>query len=104
VPEATLFAQLRQRIGAVDLSAQARLQSELYVDDRNSDSAPGYAVVSLTAARTVEWGSHRPRLFARIDNLFAKRYAGSVIVNEGSRRFFEPAPGRALMAGIDWPF
>lgn len=104
VPEATLFAQLRQRIGAVDLSAQARLQSELYVDDRNSDSAPGYAVVSLTAARTVEWGSHRPRLFARIDNLFDRHYAGSVIVNEGNRRFFEPAPGRALMAGIDWPF
>jgi len=104
VPEATLFVQLRQRLGEVDLSAQAQLQSALYVDDRNSDRAPGYGVVSVAAARTVEWGHHRPRLFARIDNLFDQRYAGSVIVNEGNRRFFEPAPGRSLMAGIDWSF
>jgi iron complex outermembrane receptor protein len=34
----------------------------------------------------------------RGDNLFARRYAGSVIVNEGNSRFFEPAPGRTWLA------
>jgi iron complex outermembrane recepter protein len=29
-----------------------------------------------------------------VDNLFDRRYAGSVIVNEGNARYFEPAPGR----------
>ena len=31
---------------------------------------------------------------ARIDNLTDRRYAGSVIVNEGNGRYFEPAAGR----------
>jgi iron complex outermembrane recepter protein len=31
---------------------------------------------------------------ARVDNLLDRRYAGSVIVNEGNGRFFESAPGR----------
>ncbi len=34
----------------------------------------------------------------RGDNLFARRYAGWVIVNEGNSRFFEPAPGRTRLA------
>ena len=34
-----------------------------------------------------------------VDNLFDRRYAGSVIVNEGNARFFEPAPGRTWTIG-----
>jgi iron complex outermembrane receptor protein len=34
---------------------------------------------------------------ARIDNLLDRRYAGSVIVNEGNGRFFEAAPGRSFV-------
>jgi iron complex outermembrane recepter protein len=29
-----------------------------------------------------------------VDNLFDRSYAGSVIVNEGNARYFEPASGR----------
>jgi iron complex outermembrane receptor protein len=39
-------------------------------------------------------------LFGRIDNLLDKKYAGSVIVNEGNRRFYEPAPGRRFFIGL----
>ena len=38
--------------------------------------------------------------FARVDNPFARKYAGSVIVNEGNSRFFEPAPGRTWLASV----
>jgi len=37
---------------------------------------------------------------ARVDNVFDRRYAGSVIVNEGNGRFFEPAPGRSGLLGL----
>lgn len=42
----------------------------------------------------------------RGDNLFGRRFAGSV--NEGNARFFEPAPGRTWLAGLSatvkfWP-
>ena len=39
--------------------------------------------------------------FARAANLFDRRYAGSVIVNEGNSRFFDPAPGRNWLAGLN---
>ena len=38
--------------------------------------------------------------FVRSDNLFNRRYAGSVIVNEGNGRYFEPAPGRTWLGGV----
>ena len=41
------------------------------------------------------------RQFVRLDNLTDRRHAGSVIVNEGNGRFFEPGAGRSLSAGIE---
>jgi len=43
-------------------------------------------------------------LFARVDNLANHRYVGSVIVNEANSRFFEPAPTRTWLFGVDLPF
>ena len=39
-------------------------------------------------------------LFGRVDNLFDKEYAGSVIVNESNGRYYEPAPGRNYGVGL----
>ena len=36
---------------------------------------------------------------ARVDDLAGRRCVGSVIVDETSGRFFEPAPRRTLFAG-----
>jgi iron complex outermembrane receptor protein len=47
--------------------------------------------------KTVGWKLNE---FLRIDNASDKKYAGSVIVNEGNARYFEPAPGRNWLAGI----
>ena len=40
------------------------------------------------------------RGFGRVDNVFGRKFAGSVIVNEGNARYFEPAPGRTWLAGL----
>ena len=61
--------------------------------------APGHAVVDVALART--WGEGR-RIFFRLGNVLDRRYVGSVIVNEGNGRFFEPAPGRQWLVGLDW--
>jgi iron complex outermembrane receptor protein len=102
VPEFTAFAEVRYRAGWADLAAEWRGQSRLWVDDRNTDAAAGYAVVGLSIARTLDW-ANKARVFARVDNLLDRRYAGSVIVNEGNARFFEPAPGRTWLLGLDVP-
>lgn len=72
------------------------------VDDLGSDHAPAHVVAALD----VGYGIARPggdwRAFARVDNLFDRRYAGSVIVNDANGRWFEPASGRTLMLGTRW--
>lgn len=103
VPARTAFVELKYRAGWADLGVQWRAQSALFVNDRNTDRAAGYGLLAVSAARSFAFGAARPRVFARIDNLLDKRYVGSVIVNEGNSRFFEPAPGRAWLIGLDWP-
>jgi iron complex outermembrane receptor protein len=80
---------------------EARALSRVWVNDLNSDAAAGYATVAAYAGYTTRIGPWELGGFARIDNLAARRYAGSVIVNEGNSRFFEPAPGRTWTAGIN---
>jgi iron complex outermembrane receptor protein len=42
------------------------------------------------------------RVFAGIGNLLDRQYIGSVIVNETSGRYYEPAPGRTFEVGFSW--
>jgi iron complex outermembrane receptor protein len=79
---------------------EARLLSRVYVNDLNSDAAPSYAIASASAGYLLRAQRWRVNAFVRGDNLFARQYAGSVIVNEGNGRFFEPAPGRTWLAGL----
>ena len=77
-----------------------QFMDKVYVNDTNTDAAASYTVASIYtgyAWKCADWGING---FARVDNLFDKNYAGSVIVNEGSSRFFEPADGRNWSAGI----
>jgi iron complex outermembrane receptor protein len=103
IPSRTLFLEARYRLAGADLTAQWRGQSALWVNDTNTDRASGYGVLGLSVARTLDVLGRQPRVFARVDNLLDKRYIGSVIVNEGNGRFFEPAPGRTWLVGVDWP-
>ena len=101
IPAETLFIRADYRTHGVDLGAEWRAQSRLPVDDRNTDFAAGWGVVNLSAQRSFIAGSWNLRAFFRIDNVLDARYIGSVIVNEGNGRFFEPAPGRSWTVGLD---
>lgn len=101
IPARTLFAELKHRAGWADLSVEWRAQAPLYVNDANTDRAAGYGVLNLAAARSIERAGNKVRLFVRVNNVLDKSYAGSVIVNEGNARFFEPAPGISGLFGID---
>lgn len=77
-----------------------QFMDKVYVNDINSDAAPSYTVASMYTGYTWKYADWGINGFARVDNLFDKNYAGSVIVNEGNSRFFEPADGRNWSAGI----
>lgn len=77
-----------------------QFMDKVYVNDINSDAAASYTVASIYtgyAWKRADWGING---FARVDNLFDKNYAGSVIVNDSNSRFFEPADGRNWSAGL----
>ena len=82
------------------MTLEMRAESRAYVDDIDSDTAPGYAVVNASTGYDFNAGGAKMYLFARLDNIADRNYAGSVIVNDGNRRFFEPAAGRRAFVGL----
>ena len=77
-----------------------RYMDKVYVDDANSDAAPSYTVVSANAGYVWKQADWKVRTYVRADNVFDENYIGSVIVNDGNGRFFEPADGMNWSAGF----
>lgn len=99
---ASAFAELAWNPGALELALEARGQGRQPVNDANSDFAAGHGLLAARLAWRLPLGPGQLELQARVDNLLARRVAGSVIVNEGNQRFFEPAPGRNGLLGLRW--
>lgn len=94
VPARTLRLDLSTAEGApwqggFTLSARSRI----WVDERNSDAAPGTALLAVWWRWQLD---ARSTLTLRADNIADRRHIASVIVNEANSRFFEPGPGRRL--------
>ena len=100
---ATAFAELAWRATPrLEVAAEVRGQGRQPVNDANSDFAAGHGLVALRATVRHPIGAGRLEALARVDNLFDRRVAGSVIVNEANGRFFEPAPGRQALLALRW--
>ncbi|NYT60989.1 TonB-dependent receptor [Alcaligenaceae bacterium] len=80
---------------------EGRYLGKIYVNDGNTDTAPAYFIAALNTGYVWRTGPWELSTFARVDNVFDRKYAGSVIVNEGNQRYFEPAPGRNWSAGAN---
>ncbi len=105
IPQHYLFAELlwAQRplqpgLRALPWGWQAGVElvnaGRLYANDLNTASADGYTVFNLKASHG--WalaGKGVLTAYARLDNVTDARYVGSVIVNQTSQQFYEPAPG-----------
>ena len=79
---------------------EARYMDKIYVDDINSDTAPSYTVVAANVGYLWVNRDWKVNSYARVDNLFDRNYVGSVIVNDGNSRFFEPVDGRNFSVGM----
>ncbi|QCR35326.1 TonB-dependent receptor PqqU [Nissabacter sp. SGAir0207] len=80
--------------------AEIRYMGDIEVNDENSEQAPSYAVTALNTGYKFRHGNWLLDVFGRVDNLFDRDYVGSVIVNEGNGRYYEPAPGRNWGGGL----
>ena len=88
----------------VQIGAFARFSSSIFVDDANSASAPGYETLSLRARGALRIGSVSLAPGFALENLFGRKYVGSVSVNAAGGRFYEPAPERTVVGTLSARF
>lgn len=102
VPSKQAYAELAWipgRWSGLDTALEVQYVDKLYVNERNTDAAPAYAVMNARLGFSQTTGAAKWSEFVRVNNLFDRNYAGSVIVGDGNGRFFEPAPGRNWFVG-----
>lgn len=103
VANTNVFAQLNylpwhdQRL-RIAMTGQYR--SRVAANDANDVFAPSYTLWQASANARQHVGQWMLSQWLRIDNITDKRYVGSVVVNQGSGRAFEPAPGRQVSVGL----
>ncbi|HEY4531246.1 MAG TPA: TonB-dependent receptor [Luteimonas sp.] len=104
VPERQAFARLQWSSGPWAAAFEAEALGSVSVNDAGTASAPGYGLLHVEASRSWPTATGPLRLFARIDNLLDRDHVGSVIVNEGNGRFYEPGADRTWLLGLEWQF
>ena len=82
---------------------EANWRDKYYATDSNgaNEIAKSFVAANIRAGfnqKINNWGVSE---FVRVNNIFDRNYVGSVIVNESNSRFFEPAPGRNWLLGIN---
>ena len=103
IPRLTAYAELawKHRPWGLEAALEARHVGSIPVNDRNTDAAPSSTVFNLRLALEQRRDRWTFREFLRLDNVADRNYVGSVIVNDGNGRFFEPAPGRTWLLGVN---
>ena len=100
----TLFSELAWKHPASGFHAavEGLARSKVYVEDSNTDkAAPGYAIANLRFGIDRQYGALKVGSFLRLNNILDRQYVGSVIVGDGNSRFYEAAPGRNWLVGIN---
>ncbi len=99
----TVFGELVWRYPAYGVHAgvEVRHSGKVWVNDQNAAFAGAYTIFNLRAGLQQRGKNWKLTEFVRIDNAGNKGYIGSVIVAEANSRYYEPAPGRTAMIGIN---
>jgi len=103
VPSSSAYAELTWSAPdwyGFSAAIEAQYANKVYVNDRNTDYAPSYAVANLRAGWTQSAGAWTFTEFARLNNVAAHNYSGTVIVGDTNGRYFEPSPERNFLVGL----
>lgn len=103
VPRTSAYAALQwgNTVGW-HLRMDAQHIGAMTVNNFDDERAPAYTVFGASSGYGFRAPGGDGRFFLAVENLADRRYAGSLIVNEGNRRYYEPAPGRNFSAGFEW--
>jgi iron complex outermembrane receptor protein len=105
VPKHNVYTSLRWgRDAGWHANLSGQYVTNVAVNDANSVFAPAYALVGLDGGYGIELSSFKVNAFLRINNLLNRHYVGSIIVNDGNSRYFEPGPGFNVLGGVSVTF
>lgn len=101
IPEQTAFGELkwqRDNVGYAALDVQ--WAGSIYADDANQVRVAPHTVVNTRIGKAIPAGKHDLNVYLGVDNLFDDDYFDNIRINSYGGRYFEPAPGRTLYAGL----
>ncbi|HEY3326215.1 MAG TPA: TonB-dependent receptor [Novimethylophilus sp.] len=95
-------ASWKHRASGFSTAIEMRKFSKTYVNfDSQDGAADGYTVFNWRGGFSQQLKGWSFSEFLRIENLFAQKYVGSVRVADLQRKFFEPAPPRNWLFGLN---
>jgi iron complex outermembrane receptor protein len=99
----TAYAELAWKHSPTGFSTalEARANSQVYVADTNNDTAPGYGIMSWRGGFSQNIREWHLAEFLRVNNLFDRDYIGAVKINDGNKRYYEPAANRNWLLGLN---
>lgn len=102
VPAVSAFAELAWKpADGLGTAVEVVHRSRVQVNDNNTDHpAPSYTLMNLRLGAEQQSGPWTFNELLRLDNLFDRKYIGSVIVGDRNGRYYEPGPGRGIYGGI----
>ena len=105
ISKSSLYGEVQWNYQPIGFSTalEANWRDKYYATDINgtNDMAKSFVAANIRAGfnqKINNWGLSE---FVRVNNIFDRNYVGSVIVNDSNSRFFEPAPGRNWLLGIN---
>ena len=91
-------ATLHSRIAS--LVTEGSFANKMFVNDGNSESAPGYGVVNARVISTALWRGSAVEITGGAQNIFNRKWVSSVSVNASGGKFYEPGSQRAYFVGV----
>ncbi len=80
---------------------ELRANSKMYVNDQNSENAPGYTLLNWRGGFTQKLEQWKFSEFVRIENIFDRNYVGSVRINDANNQYYESGAGRNWLVGLN---
>ena len=101
IPRHLLNAQLKfEHPSGWFASGDLRYVGSQFADDANTFRVDDYITTDLRAGIKKRAGNWRFKLYSGINNVTNTKYSDNIRINATGGRYYEPAPGRNLYAGI----
>jgi iron complex outermembrane receptor protein len=103
IPRSTAYAEAswKHQPSGFSTALEVRSVSKIWVNDANNDAAAAKDIINLRFGLEQVSAGWKFKEFLRVDNIGDRKAIGSVIVNDGNNRYFEPEPGRNWLIGVN---